>query len=74
MCFWETVGFNFKCNPRRFIYRGTSYLVGHPELKEMGLRIIDNDNVINYTFDVTDEHKFLLSAIKYGIEYEEMKC
>jgi hypothetical protein len=48
--------------------------VGHPELKEMGLRIIDNDNVINYTFDVTDEHKFLLSAIKYGIEYEEMKC
>jgi len=69
-CFWQTVGFNFKNST--FLYRNTSYLVGHPELKEIGLRVVDNHNVIDYTFDVIDEHKFFLSSIKYGIVFEEI--
>ncbi len=72
LCFSNTVGCIFGVNLYRLLHYGTDYLANHPKLEEIGLKIIDDGNVVEYTFDVIDERKFFLSVIKYGIEFTEV--
>lgn len=53
----------------------------HPQavFLDMGLRYLDkevNTHRLHYGvhYEVVDKDKFFLSVLKYGIEYEEIKC